>query len=48
MLRVKNDKPEIYPRFKGIIVNYKIRKQMTLYKKIICYYGIMTSDLQIE
>ena len=48
MLRVKNDKPGIYPRVKGIMVNYKIRTQMTLCKKIICYYGIMISDLQIE
>ena len=24
MLRVRNDKPEIYPRVKGIMVNYKI------------------------
>ena len=44
MLKVKNDKPEIYPR----VVNYKIRTQRTLYKNIICYYGIMISDLQIE
>ena len=48
MLRVKNDKPGIYPIVKGIMVNYKIRTQMTLLKKIICYYGVMISDLQIE
>ena len=46
MLRVKNDKPGIYPRVKSIMVNYKIRTQRTLCKKIICYYGIMISDLQ--
>ena len=45
MLRVKNDKLGIYPRGKGIMVNYKI---MTQSKKIICYYGIMINDLQIE
>ena len=48
MLRVKNDKLGIYPRVKGIMVNYKIRTQRTLCKKIICYYGIMTGDFQIE
>ena len=48
MLRAKNDKLGIYPRVKGIIVNYKIRTQRTFCKKIICYYGIMISDLQIE
>ena len=47
MQRVKNYKPEIHPKVKGIMVNYKIRTQMTLCKKIICYYGIMISDLQI-
>ena len=48
MLRVKNDKPGIYLSVKGIMVNYKIRTQRTLCKKIIFYYGIMISDLQIE
>ena len=48
MLRVKNNKPRIYLRVKGIMVNYKKRTQMILCKKIICYYGIMISDLQIE
>ena len=38
MLRVKNDKLGIYPRVKGIMVNYKIRT----------HYEIMISDLQIE
>ena len=48
MLTVKNDKPRIYQRVKGIMVNDKIRNQRTLCKKIICYYGIVISDLQIE
>ena len=48
MLRVKNEKPRIYQRVKGIMVNYKIRTQRILCKKIICYYGIMISDLKIE
>ena len=48
MLRVKNDKPGIYLRVSGIMVNYKIRTQRTLGKKIIYYYGIMISDFQIE
>ena len=48
MLRVKNDKPEIYLRVKGIMVNYKIRTQRTFCKKIIFYYGIMISDFQID
>ena len=48
MLRAKNDKPRIYPRVKGIMINYKMRTQGTLCKKIICYYGINISDLQIE
>ena len=48
MLRVKIDKPIIYPRVKGIMVNYKIRTQRTLCNKIMCYYGIMIGDLQIE
>ena len=48
MLRVKNNKPGIYPRVKGIMVNYKIRTQRTLCKKIICYYVIIISDLKIE
>ena len=48
MVIVKNDKPRIYQRVKGIMVNYKVRTQRTLFKKIICYYEIMISDLQIE
>ena len=48
MLKLKNDKPKIYLRVNGIMVNYKIRTQRTLCKKIICYYGIMISNLQIE
>ena len=48
MLRVKKDNSRIYLRVKGIVVNYKIRTQRTLCKKIICYYDIMISDLQIE
>ena len=48
MVRVKNDKPVIYSRVKGIMVNYKVRTQRRLCKKIIWYYGIMISDLQIE
>ena len=48
MLRVKNYKPGIYLRVKGIMVNCKIRTQRTLCKKIIFYYGIMISDLRIE
>ena len=30
----ENDKPGIYPRVKGIMVNYNIRTQRTLCKKI--------------
>ena len=48
MLRVKNNKPEIYLSVKDIMVNYKISTQRTLCKKILCYYEIMISDLQIE
>ena len=39
--------PEFIQEVKGIMVNYKIRTRRTLCKKIICYYGIMISDLQI-
>ena len=48
MLRVKNDKPRNLSRVRGIMVNYKIRTQRTLCKKIFFYYGRMINDLQIE
>ena len=40
----------INPKFINykIMVNYKIRIQRTLCKKIICDYEIMISDLQMK